>query len=488
MLLTGLLTAFWVDTSLAASLVLDTRNHYEVLGLSKTASVEEIKSQYKIAAFKAHPDRPEGSHDEMQKVNAARDVLLSVSEKAAYDAKLAGGSDAAESDSQWSDGSDEWTDDWGRVKPASQLYETAIKSAKESVLSLTFPPRQSSLDSATDSIQKAHGELKKGNSKRFALLLKDIPFELQHHVHNYLPDLITKVEQDIAQAESVIIAYEAVLKANESIPLFNSEEAESIEAAEKAVDKAMKAADQMIRRKKNIGGVVHQTAHEVTKVIDSIDSQIDRLATQLFEKKFPDELVYTLSVDKQLSPSLYKQFESDRILYFQAFRDLDLAVSKAKNNQFEEAQNRILKHLLRSKSDSHIVVHLLARFERIVSAQLLKTIKLLADKSDERAEHVFTITEQYLSRIEAGKGKYSSKNGKAIKDTLTDTNAMIKRMQFLLSEASRRNGDYSFIAQKISHLGQKFSDFESDTLRALEKHEEIRRQLRAAKKAEDANS
>lgn len=41
---------------------------YEVLGLSKTATDQEIKKAYKRLAMKYHPDRNQGNKDESEKI------------------------------------------------------------------------------------------------------------------------------------------------------------------------------------------------------------------------------------------------------------------------------------------------------------------------------------------------------------------------------------------------------------------------------------
>src|SRR5216684_3499068 len=65
------------------------RDFYEVLGVSRTASVDEIKSAYRKAALKWHPDRnPENKHDaevKFRECTEAYSVLSDGQKRQVYD-------------------------------------------------------------------------------------------------------------------------------------------------------------------------------------------------------------------------------------------------------------------------------------------------------------------------------------------------------------------------------------------------------------------
>jgi len=65
-------------------------NHYDTLGLEKTATNEEIKKAYRTLSFKYHPDRnkDEGAMQKFQKVNAANEVLSDKMKRSAYDMQM----------------------------------------------------------------------------------------------------------------------------------------------------------------------------------------------------------------------------------------------------------------------------------------------------------------------------------------------------------------------------------------------------------------
>ena len=66
------------------------RDYYEVLGVDKSASKDDIKKAYRQAAKKYHPDlnkdNPEAAAEKFKEVNEAYEVLSDDQKKAAYDA------------------------------------------------------------------------------------------------------------------------------------------------------------------------------------------------------------------------------------------------------------------------------------------------------------------------------------------------------------------------------------------------------------------
>ncbi len=64
-------------------------NHYQTLGVSETASPDEIKKAYKKLAMKHHPDRG-GDTAKFQEISLAYDVLSDSQKRTQYDAELQG--------------------------------------------------------------------------------------------------------------------------------------------------------------------------------------------------------------------------------------------------------------------------------------------------------------------------------------------------------------------------------------------------------------
>lgn len=61
-------------------------NFYDVLGVSRTASEDEIRSAYRSRAKEVHPDRVGGSVKQMARLNEAYETLGNVDKRARYDA------------------------------------------------------------------------------------------------------------------------------------------------------------------------------------------------------------------------------------------------------------------------------------------------------------------------------------------------------------------------------------------------------------------
>ncbi len=61
------------------------KNYYDTLGVSKSASAEEIKKAYRKLAHEHHPDKTGGNADKFKEINEAYQVLSDEKKKAQYD-------------------------------------------------------------------------------------------------------------------------------------------------------------------------------------------------------------------------------------------------------------------------------------------------------------------------------------------------------------------------------------------------------------------
>ena len=69
----------------------DKKNYYDILGVDKKASADEIKSAYRKLAMKYHPDRNQGNAEAAEKfkeINEANETLSDQQKRAAYDYEL----------------------------------------------------------------------------------------------------------------------------------------------------------------------------------------------------------------------------------------------------------------------------------------------------------------------------------------------------------------------------------------------------------------
>lgn len=68
------------------------KDYYEILGINKDASSDEIKKAFRKQSLLYHPDRPgnEGNHEKFQEINEAHDVLSNSEKRMNYDNELNG--------------------------------------------------------------------------------------------------------------------------------------------------------------------------------------------------------------------------------------------------------------------------------------------------------------------------------------------------------------------------------------------------------------
>ncbi len=97
------------------------RDYYEVLGVSKNASLEEIKKAYRKKAIENHPDKHKGdskAEEKFKEINEAYSILSNQSKRSAYDNFGHQGADSA--------GSGGFGFDMGGQNPFSDFFDDAF--------------------------------------------------------------------------------------------------------------------------------------------------------------------------------------------------------------------------------------------------------------------------------------------------------------------------------------------------------------------------
>jgi molecular chaperone DnaJ len=68
----------------------DKKDYYEILGISRNASEEEIKKSYRRLALKYHPDRNPGDKEAEERFKEAAETPSAVSDLTCLNAELLG--------------------------------------------------------------------------------------------------------------------------------------------------------------------------------------------------------------------------------------------------------------------------------------------------------------------------------------------------------------------------------------------------------------
>ena len=106
------------------------KTYYDLLGVSRDAPADDIKSQYRRLAKRCHPDlNPNNTRaaDEFRALNAAYTVLSDDAARQAYDATLA----PAKPPKPKFTGSDDWLDDWLMSVINANMRQTANHTTDE---------------------------------------------------------------------------------------------------------------------------------------------------------------------------------------------------------------------------------------------------------------------------------------------------------------------------------------------------------------------
>ena len=122
----------WLLTSaFAPAMASQINDFYSVLGVSETASSEELKAAYREAAKRTHPDlnRDTGSEDAFKRVSAAYEVLRDPHSRSLYDRQRKGNSFSATGEDPLGEAAAAWA--WQRWQTAAESAERRAKREEE---------------------------------------------------------------------------------------------------------------------------------------------------------------------------------------------------------------------------------------------------------------------------------------------------------------------------------------------------------------------
>lgn len=100
------------------------QSYYDILGVSHTATIEEIKKAFHVYAHKYHPDKPGGNEAKFKEGNTAYQILSDPSKKAQYDFTI-GNSQYKQGSTRWTQTSGNWNFyGYGNQYSERQNYQT----------------------------------------------------------------------------------------------------------------------------------------------------------------------------------------------------------------------------------------------------------------------------------------------------------------------------------------------------------------------------
>ena len=127
-------------------------NYYEVLGVERTASQEDIKKAYRSLAQKYHPDRSTGNEDMFKRVNDAHEILGNKEKKEAYDFYVS--SSGASFESGFS--SESFSESESKAPETVSLKETYEARVNVSVENSPYEVLEISQDSSLRQVRRAY--------------------------------------------------------------------------------------------------------------------------------------------------------------------------------------------------------------------------------------------------------------------------------------------------------------------------------------------